>query len=182
MIDDLLPATEYEFAVKVIRGRRQSGWSMVEVNRTREAAPTSAPRDLVIRHAGPNSLHLSWRPPKYTNGHINGYLIQYTTNRRVNDREWFVEAVVGDGTGATIRNLRADSKYYFKMSARNNKGYGPPGPIESFSTAKIVSDFSTRNGGLLNDSLDNSSTFHEWPFQRDGDGNFCLTASHLRVL
>ena len=158
MIDDLLPATEYEFAVKVIRGRRQSGWSMVEVNRTREAAPTSAPRDLVIRHAGSNSLHLSWRPPKYTNGHINGYLIQYTTNRRVNDREWFVEAVVGDGTRATIRNLRADSKYYFKMSARNNKGYGPPGPIESFSTAKIVSDFSTRNGGLLNDSLDNSTS------------------------
>ena len=144
MIDDLLPATEYEFAVKVIRGRRQSRWSMREINRTREAAPTSAPRDIVIRHAGPNSLHLSWSPPKYTNGRINGYLIQYTTNRRVNDREWFVEAVVGDGTMATIRNLRADTKYYFKMSARNNKGYGPPGPIESFSTPKLA----PRNNGL----------------------------------
>ena len=28
MIDDLRPATEYEFAVKIVRGRRQSPWSL----------------------------------------------------------------------------------------------------------------------------------------------------------
>ena len=44
MIDDLRPASEYEFAVKVVRGRRQSGWSLVVTNHTREAAPASAPR------------------------------------------------------------------------------------------------------------------------------------------
>ena len=44
MIDDLRPASEYEFAVKVVRGRRQSGWSLVVNNHTREAAPASAPR------------------------------------------------------------------------------------------------------------------------------------------
>ena len=135
MIDDLRPATEYEFAVKVVRGRRQSLWSLVVNNRTREAAPASAPRDIFIRKAGPNSLHLSWRPPKFTNGHINGYVIQYTTNRRADDRDWFVEAVVGDGTMATIRNLHPDTKYYFKMSARNTKGYGPLGQIATFTTS-----------------------------------------------
>lgn len=123
MIDDLRPASEYEFAVKVVRGRRQSGWSLVVTNHTREAAPASAPRDISIRQsAAGNSLHLSWRPPKFTNGHINGYVIQYTTNRRAHDRDWFVEAVVGDGTKATIRNLLPNTKYYFKMSARNTKG------------------------------------------------------------
>ena len=123
MIDDLRPASEYEFAVKVVRGRRQSGWSLVVTNHTREAAPASAPRDILIRQsAAGNSLHLSWRPPKFTNGHINGYVIQYTTDRRAHDRDWFVEAVVGDGTKATIRNLLPATKYYFKMSARNTKG------------------------------------------------------------
>ena len=136
MIDDLRPASEYEFAVKIVRGRRQSPWSLVVNNRTREDAPASSPRDVLIRQgAGINSLHLSWRPPRFTNGHINGYVIQYTTNRRSEDRDWFVEAVIGDGTMATIRNVLPDTTYYFKMSARNNKGYGPPGQIVTHKTA-----------------------------------------------
>ena len=31
MIDDLRPATEYEFAVKIVRGRRQSPWSLGKI-------------------------------------------------------------------------------------------------------------------------------------------------------
>ena len=77
---------------------------------------------MIRQSAAGNGLHLSWRPPKFTNGHINGYVIQYTTDRRAHDRDWMVEAVVGDGTKATIRNLLPSTKYYFKMSARNNKG------------------------------------------------------------
>ena len=96
MLDDLRPATEYEFAVKIVNGRRQSPWSLVVNNRTREDAPASSPRDVIIRQAGINSLHLSWRPPRFTNGQINGYVIQYTTNRKSEDREWYVEAVIGE--------------------------------------------------------------------------------------
>jgi neogenin len=152
MIDDLRPAQEYEFVVKIVRGRRQSPYSLVVTNRTREAAPASAPRDIVIRQSGsPNSLHLSWRAPKFTNGHINGYVIQYTTDRRADERDWFVEAVVGDGTRATIRNLLPDTKYYFKMSARNNKGYGPPGQIVPYTTAPglLVSNFNTARTNMI---------------------------------
>ena len=138
MIDDLRPASEYDFAVKIVRGRRQSPWSLMVNNRTREDAPASSPRDVLIRQAGINSLHLSWRPPRFTNGHINGYVIQYTTNRRSEDRDWFVEAVIGDGTMATIRNVLPDTTYYFKMSARNNKGYGPPGQIVTHKTAPAL--------------------------------------------
>ena len=134
MIDDLRPATEYEFAVMVIRGRQKSRWSLVVSNRTRTAAPASAPRDIKIRQNGPRSLNLQWRPPKFTNGHINGYVIQYTTDPRAPDRDWFVEAVVGEGTMATVRNLNPDTKYFFKMSARNTKGYGPSGSVVSFKT------------------------------------------------
>lgn len=158
MIDDLRPATEYEFAVKVIRGRRESMWSLVVNNRTREAAPASAPRDIRIMPAGPHSLHLSWKQPKFTNGHINGYVIQYTTNRRADDRDWFVEAVVGDGTMATIRNLNPDTKYYFKMSARNTKGYGPLGQVVAFTTAPRAAISPTTTIGDSRSSLmDHSS-------------------------
>lgn len=61
---------------------------------------------------------------------------QYTTDKKAEERDWFVEAVVGDVTTATINNLTPDTKYFFKMSARNNKGYGPPGPVVTYVTTK----------------------------------------------
>lgn len=36
-IDNLKPNTRYEFSVKVIKGRRQSTWSMSEINITQES-------------------------------------------------------------------------------------------------------------------------------------------------
>ena len=165
MIDDLRPASEYEFAVKIVRGRRQSPWSLVVNNRTREDAPASSPRDVLIRQgAGINSLHLSWRPPRFTNGHINGYVIQYTTNRRSEDRDWFVEAVIGDGTMATIRNVLPDTTYYFKMSARNNKGYGPPGQIVTHKTAPdplVVNNPAGRGVATVDESNSNKSSAND---------------------
>jgi len=35
-IDDLRPDTEYEFSVKIVKGRRQSAWSLSVFNRTFE--------------------------------------------------------------------------------------------------------------------------------------------------
>jgi hypothetical protein len=63
-------------------------------------------------------------------------LFQYTTDKKAEERDWFVEAVVGDVMTATIHNLLPDTKYFFKMSARNNKGYGPPGPLVTYVTTK----------------------------------------------
>ena len=48
MLDDLRPNTEYEFTVKVVKGARQSPWSLVVYNNTQEAAPESPPRDLAV--------------------------------------------------------------------------------------------------------------------------------------
>jgi hypothetical protein len=62
--------------------------------------------------------------------------LQYTTDKKAEERDWFVEAVIGDLTTATIHNLSPDTKYFFKMSARNNKGYGPPGPIVNYVTTR----------------------------------------------
>lgn len=37
MIDDLKPNTQYEFSVKVVKGKRESTWSMSILNTTEEA-------------------------------------------------------------------------------------------------------------------------------------------------
>ena len=115
---------------------------------------------MIRQSAVGNSLHLSWRPPKFTNGHINGYVIQYTTNRRAHDRDWFVEAVVGDGTKATIRNLLPNTKYYFKMSARNTKGnVGLLNPFIFISNAMIFSLHGPKTKNVILNTLMSTKVF-----------------------
>ena len=50
--------------------------------------------------------------------------------------------MVGDKTSTEIRSLDPDTKYYFKIQARNSKGYGPHSPVTVFRTR------SSGGGGL----------------------------------
>lgn len=128
MVDSLRPNTQYEFSVKVVRGRRESTWSMSVINETQETAPSSAPRDLTVvpsANDDPSIIRLNWQPPKEPNGQITGYLIFFHTDNKARERDWQVEGVVGDKLTATIKGLQPDTQYFFKIQARNSKGYGP---------------------------------------------------------
>ncbi|GIY49793.1 neogenin [Caerostris darwini] len=127
MIDDLRPNTQYEFSVKVVKGSRESTWSMSVINSTQEASPSSPPRDLTVipSEEDASSVSLSWQPPKQPNGQITGYVIYYTTDITQKERDWVVEGIIGDKLSTTLRNLVSDTVYYFKIQARNTKGYGP---------------------------------------------------------
>lgn len=124
MITDLRPNTQYEFTVKVVKGRRESPWSMVVTNTTYPSAPGTAPRDLSVAQDGA-AVRLAWQPPKLTNGPITGYVIFYTTDASRRDRDWLVEGVLGDRHATLIHGLRPDQHYVFKIQARNSKGVGP---------------------------------------------------------
>lgn len=55
-----------------------------------------------------------------------GYLVFYTTDPKQDLREWVVDGVLeGDELSATIKRLTPSTTYYFKVQARNSKGYGP---------------------------------------------------------
>ncbi|XP_071651221.1 neogenin isoform X5 [Temnothorax longispinosus] len=136
MIHDLKPNTQYEFTVKLVKGKRSSPWSMVVLNQTQEAAPSTAPRDLIIQTVEdrPTSVLLRWQPPKQPNGQITGYLIIYSTDNTRWDRDWLVEGVIGDKVDAIVKSLHPNTMYYFKIQARNSKGYGPFSTTVSFKT------------------------------------------------
>ncbi|XP_068083914.1 neogenin [Anabrus simplex] len=140
MIDDLKPNTQYEFTVKVVKGRRESPWSMVVLNMTQEERPYTQPRDLTVVpiNDNPTMVNLNWQPPKQPNGPITGYVILYTTDSSQSDRDWVVEGIIGDRMTTTIKGLTSDTTYYFKIQARNNKGYGPFSNVVSFTTGPSV--------------------------------------------
>ncbi|KAI1280554.1 Neogenin -like protein [Halotydeus destructor] len=140
MIDDLKPFTQYEFAVKVTKGRQDSTWSMSVINTTQEAAPSSPPRDMTIvpSDGDPSEINIHWQPPKQPNGRITGYLIFYTTDNTKSDRDWAFEGVTGDKLTAELKGLLPDTTYYFKIQARNLKGYGPLSAEVSFRTMLLT--------------------------------------------
>ncbi|XP_063985766.1 neogenin isoform X2 [Diachasmimorpha longicaudata] len=136
MINDLKPNTQYEFTVKTRKGKRESPWSMLVLNQTQEAEPTTSPRDLVVQGSEdrPSSVILKWQPPKQPNGQIIGYILSYSTDNTKRDRDWLVEGIVGNRTEYVVKGLRPGTSYYFKMQARNLKGYGPFSSTVMFKT------------------------------------------------
>ena len=80
LIDNLKPATMYEFTVKAVKGNRESPWSLVATNTTLEAKPSSAPRDVTVvtlRHQ-PSTVVFNWQPPRQANGRISGKFFFFT--------------------------------------------------------------------------------------------------------
>lgn len=63
-----------------------------------------------------------------------GYLIIYSTDNTKWDRDWLVEGVIGDKMDAIVKGLQPNTMYYFKIQARNSKGYGPFSTTVSFKT------------------------------------------------
>ncbi|XP_046143362.1 neogenin-like isoform X4 [Osmia bicornis bicornis] len=158
MINDLKPNTLYEFTVKLVKGKRESPWSMVVSNQTQEAAPSSPPRDLIIQSLEdrPTSVLLRWQPPKQPNGPITGYIIFYSTDNTKWDRDWLIEGVIGDKTEFIVKDLLPSTTYYFKIQARNSKGYGPFSTTVPFKTPQsngmdVYDELHDRDGrGLSN--------------------------------
>ncbi|OWR48245.1 Neogenin [Danaus plexippus plexippus] len=141
MLDDLKPYTHYEFAVKLIKGGRESPWSMLASNTSLEAAPGSAPPGAarVPRGSSLRAADLTWSPPAKPNGVITGmltrYVIMYGVSRGSGAaEEWSALAAPGERGRARVDRLRARTTYSFKIQARNSRGLGPFSPAVTYTT------------------------------------------------
>ncbi|XP_070068735.1 neogenin isoform X3 [Drosophila takahashii] len=159
MINDLRPNTQYEFAVKVVKGRRESSWSMSVLNSTYQNVPVTPPREVSVRldEMNPPSVIIQWIPPKHTVGQITGYNIYYTTDTTKRDRDWSVEAFAGEETMMMLPNLKPYTTYYFKVQARTTKGNNnaPFSALVSYTTsaAVIMQEADTIAKGIDNEKL-----------------------------
>ncbi|XP_045461534.1 neogenin isoform X4 [Harmonia axyridis] len=139
MISDLKPNTLYEFSVKLVRGRKESPWSMVVTNSTWDTPPSAAPRDLDVHMTeDTQQVELSWQPPKMSGSRVTGYIIFYTDNVAKSDREWSVLAIKGDKHTSIIPDLKPFTEYFFKIQARNGRGVGPFSTVVTFKTGQTV--------------------------------------------
>lgn len=147
MINELKSNTQYEFEVKVVKGRRESSWSMSVLNTTMSASPAFPPRDLkssILDDKSPLSVHLSWSSPKHSNIPISNYVILYTTDSEKRDREWAYENVPADKTSVIINQLAPHTTYFFKVQTKHGKILGPFSAMVSVRTGAPA--IATENG------------------------------------
>lgn len=166
MLGDLRPNSQYEFAVKVVKGRRESAWSMSVLNSTAPAVQLGAPRDLHVRAdpdaSGPLSVAVTvaWQPVMVVAAGGGGsggtgapvassYLVYYTTDTTMRDRDWDVVAVPGGDSGSVrIANLKPFATYYFKAQLRTARNaYGPFSMMVQHTTGALTSVLSGGGGG-----------------------------------
>ena len=125
LIDNLEPATKYEFSV-AINGDPSSKGSAS--NTTFQGQ--SAPFNLTISSdpVDPSLVFVQWKPPS-PQEEILGYAIYYTTNVTLQDQKWWTSLVNEKRTNVSLHPLQPDTLYHFKVCA--NYGRGINGPFSS---------------------------------------------------
>ncbi|XP_071941680.1 protogenin B-like [Antedon mediterranea] len=145
-IDGLEPSKWYTFAIQAEGEESVSSFSQQVNCRTPQNKPSSPPTNVNARPIDAHTVEMRWHPPAEPNGPILTYIIMYNVNESQPDEQWLKQEKTYDEVHrpddqnrkddllTQINNLDSNTKYYFRMRARNNNGDSPSTKIVSVLT------------------------------------------------
>ncbi|XP_070385766.1 uncharacterized protein [Dermacentor albipictus] len=128
-IGPLRPARVFSLRVKAENGIGWGRFSNWVTANTEEHSPASPPLNITARPTGPNSIKISWEPPKEEdwNGHLKGYYITYRPAGS-NEQHYHKTVEVHNPHQRQeihLTNLRLSMSYSVAIQAFTGKGTGP---------------------------------------------------------
>ena len=103
--------------------------------------PPSAPQGpLEVSGLTDSSLVLGWKPPEDDGGSV---LTEYLVERRETSKKAWQKVGTNDGksTNFEVPGLKKGSSYSFRITAKNEFGYGPPfAPDDVITAGKRISN------------------------------------------
>uniref|UniRef100_A0A2R9CPH3 Fibronectin type III domain-containing protein 1 n=2 Tax=Pan paniscus TaxID=9597 RepID=A0A2R9CPH3_PANPA len=149
LIENLIPDTVYEFAVRISQGERDGKWSTSVFQRTPESAPTTAPENLNVWpvNGKPTVVAASWDALPETEGKVKEYILSYAPALKPFGAKSLTYP--GDTTSALVDGLQPGERYLFKIRAANRRGLGP------HSKAFIVAMPTTSKADVQQNTEDN---------------------------
>ncbi|XP_064458073.1 cell adhesion molecule DSCAM-like isoform X3 [Ornithodoros turicata] len=125
----LRPSRVISLRVKAENGVGWGPFSSWVTANTEEDSPASAPVNITARPTGPNSIKITWQPPKEEdwNGHLKGYYISY---RPAGSNEQYYHKTIDvhnphQRQELHLTNLRLSMSYAVAIQAFTSKGAGP---------------------------------------------------------
>ncbi|KAM9234715.1 fibronectin type III domain-containing protein 1 [Dugong dugon] len=125
LVENLIPDTMYEFAVRISQGERDGKWSTSVFQRTPESAPTTAPENLEVWpvNGKPTAVIASWDLLPETEGKVKEYILSYAPALKPFGAKSLTYP--GETTSAIVDGLQPGERYLFKIRASNRRGQGP---------------------------------------------------------
>ncbi|KAM4866380.1 fibronectin type III domain-containing protein 1 [Thomomys bottae] len=125
LVENLIPDTVYEFAVRISQGERDGKWSTSVFQRTPESAPTTAPENLNVWPVSgkPTVVKATWDPLPETEGRVKEYILSYAPALKPFGAKSLTYP--GHTTSALVDGLQPGERYLFKIRATNRRGPGP---------------------------------------------------------
>jgi len=125
-IDNLTPATEYQFRVGAVNQVGMSNFSLMSPKIMTVEKPDKPGLPEVIDVTG-TSVSLQWTVPDSDGGtDINEYIVMFCTSNQTKQTGVSADANTESLMSYTIRNkLQAHQKYSFAVAAVNRVGQGP---------------------------------------------------------
>ncbi|XP_059970983.1 fibronectin type III domain-containing protein 1 isoform X3 [Mesoplodon densirostris] len=125
LIENLIPDTMYEFAVRISQGERDGKWSTSVFQRTPESAPTTAPENLTVWpvNGKPTAVTVAWDALLETEGKVKEYILSYAPALKPFGAKSLTYP--GETTSALVDGLQPGERYLFKIRAANRRGLGP---------------------------------------------------------
>uniref|UniRef100_A0A673SSC8 Fibronectin type III domain containing 1 n=2 Tax=Suricata suricatta TaxID=37032 RepID=A0A673SSC8_SURSU len=125
LVENLIPDTMYEFAVRISQGERDGKWSTSVFQRTPESAPTTAPENLNVWPVNGKStvVTVAWDALPETEGKVKEYILSYAPALKPFGAKSLTYS--GDTTSALVDGLQPGERYLFKIRAANRRGQGP---------------------------------------------------------
>ncbi|XP_043860818.1 fibronectin type III domain-containing protein 1 [Dromiciops gliroides] len=155
LIEDLIPDTMYEFAVRISQGERDGKWSTSVFQRTPESAPTTAPENLDVRplKGKQTAVTASWDALPETEGRVKEYILSYAPALKPFGAKSLTYP--GETTSAIVDGLQPGERYLFKIRAANRRGQGPQSKafIVAMPTT-VTSDPNAHQRTTMEDKLD----------------------------
>uniref|UniRef100_A0A8C3VUX4 Fibronectin type III domain-containing protein 1 n=1 Tax=Catagonus wagneri TaxID=51154 RepID=A0A8C3VUX4_9CETA len=125
LVENLIPDTMYEFAVRISQGERDGKWSTSVFQRTPESAPTTAPENLKVWPVSgkPTAVTVAWDALPETEGKVKEYILSYAPALKPFGAKSLTYP--GETTSARLDGLQPGERYLFKIRAANRRGPGP---------------------------------------------------------
>ncbi|XP_075930794.1 fibronectin type III domain-containing protein 1-like isoform X2 [Petromyzon marinus] len=108
---------------------------------------------------------LDWDKPNNDSGNITGYVVSSATTEGAKMNKWLLANVSND-TIFPVENLQPNTKYVFKVQAKNEDTLGPPSDTVSFTTE-------SENSVIFDRSSGTEPIWTQFPFRYDDSHTEC---------